>query len=210
MTFLFLNTMKFDIQVHSSFSRCANMNVKKLLAKMELLGFDYIFITDHNTSRFHKYNKHEKILPGIEVKTTEGEILGLYVKEDIKQGLTPEETIDKIRERGGLAVASHPFDRMREHFNKVGGYRFDAIEVFNGRTINQKYNRQALEAAKGFVKLAGSDAHFASEFGKCYNTSELEEPYKAIKTGKVKWRGEFNGFGGHAKTFLHKRLGLDV
>ncbi|MBR9678856.1 MAG: hypothetical protein GON13_01150 [Nanoarchaeota archaeon] len=201
--------MKFDIQVHSRFSHCANMNVKKLLEKMDLLGFDYVFITDHNTMRFHKYNKYKQILPGIEVKTIEGEILGLYVQEKIKKGLSVEETIDKIHEQGGLAIPSHPFDKSREHFKHVN-YNFDAIEIFNGRVIFQKHNLQALNNARGFVKLAGSDSHFVSEFGKCYNTSPFDDPYKSIKTGKVKWHGSFNGISGHVKTALHKKLGLSV
>ncbi len=202
--------MRFDIHVHSSFSSCANINPKRLLSRIESLGLDYVFITDHNTTRFHKYNSKYKLLPGIEVKTDRGEILGLYVQEDIKKGLTPEETIDLIHDQGGLAVPSHPFDRIRSKLKNLSDMNFDAIEVFNGRILFQRFNIQALNSARDFVKLAGSDAHFLCELGSCWNESSFDDPYKAIKSGKVEWHGTFNGYSGLFKSFLHNRLKLKV
>lgn len=113
-----------------------------------------------------------KVIIGEEVKTSEGEIIGLFLKEEIPRGLSPEETVARIRAQGGLVCIPHPFDllrrsRLRRHALQRVLSQVDIIEVFNARNIFPLANRWAasLVKANGLVASAGSDAHTPGEIG---------------------------------------------
>src|SRR5438552_650802 len=80
-----------------------------------------------------------------ERQSTEGEIIGYFLKESIHKGLTPEETVRAIREQGGIVGVPHPFDRWRtsplklEALNRISD-DVDVIEVFNARNLQQSDN----------------------------------------------------------------------
>ena len=53
------------------------------------------------------------VIRGEEVKTdTQGEVIGLFLHEEIPRGLTFGDTIAAIKEQGGIVYLPHPFDRM--------------------------------------------------------------------------------------------------
>src|SRR5687767_15406503 len=54
-----------------------------------------------------------RVIAGSEVMTLEGEIIGLFLSEDVPPGLTPEETIARMRAQGAVVIVPHPFDRIR-------------------------------------------------------------------------------------------------
>jgi hypothetical protein len=134
------------------------------------IGLTGIAITDHNcvkgsliALRYAKRLKNFFVIPGSEIKSKEGDIVALGIKEDVKERLSLEETIEKIHELGGIAVAAHPFGIflfrkcLRENALKA-----DAIEVFNAYSCRSFQNKKALWLAKKFKKpmTAGSDAHW--------------------------------------------------
>ena len=86
--------------------------------KMNLTG---LAVTDHNTAKFHK-KEHIKssiiMVPGIEISTSKGHIIGLGIAENIPKKMSIEETIERINELGGLPVISHPFDFTRKGIGK--------------------------------------------------------------------------------------------
>jgi len=138
-------------------------------------GIDRLAVTDHNTLRGALEMRAlapELVIVGEEIMTTQGELLAYFVKEEIPRGLSPVETINRLRAQGAAISVSHPFDRLRQ-----GAWReadlaailplVDAIEVFNSRCIYPEDNDRALAFARKNAKLGtvGSDAHWHSEFG---------------------------------------------
>jgi predicted metal-dependent phosphoesterase TrpH len=139
-------------------------------------GVRKIAITDHNTADgalvFAKLEP-ALIIPGEEIMTTEGEILAFFVKETVPKGLTPADTIQRLREQAAFISVSHPFDRhrkgawTREQLDRIITL-VDAIEVYNARCIFNEDNARAAEyAAKHSIAgTVGSDAHIPYEIGK--------------------------------------------
>jgi hypothetical protein len=136
-------------------------------------GLDGLAVTDHNTVRgslvAKKLAKRFKflIITGSEIKTEEGEIIALGIKENVPIGLTIEETVEKIHELGGIATAPHPFGSYI--FRRCAGRKglmADAIEVYNS-TLTKGQNKKALVMAQLFKKsiTAGSDAHSSRNVG---------------------------------------------
>jgi predicted metal-dependent phosphoesterase TrpH len=115
---------------------------------------------------------------GEEVKTSEGEIIGLFIDATIAPGGRPEEVCDRIHAMGGLTYACHPFDRRRSAFQPDRlvelAPRLDIIETHNSWS-HPEANRAAAELCRelGRVPAAGSDAHAAHEMGRCW--MEMEE-----------------------------------
>jgi predicted metal-dependent phosphoesterase TrpH len=110
-----------------------------------------------------------KVIVGCELNTTHGEIIGLFLTEEIKSK-DINEAIEEIHSQGGLVIIPHPFDKFRKSsIRDIDDYvkKIDAIEAFNARCILNNSNREALEYAKEhkIPVTAGSDAHFTSEIG---------------------------------------------
>jgi predicted metal-dependent phosphoesterase TrpH len=114
---------------------------------------------------------------GEEIKTSEGEIIALFISATIAPGGRPEEVCDRIHEMGGLTYACHPFDRRRSGFlpHRLAELapRLDIIETHNS-WADPEANRAAAEFCRqlGSVPAAGSDAHAAHELGRCWMEME--------------------------------------
>jgi predicted metal-dependent phosphoesterase TrpH len=166
-------------------------------------GIDRVVVTDHNSiagARAAQALDPERIIVGEEIMTARGEILAAYVTEEIPPGLSPQETIRRLRGQGAFISVSHPFDRWRK-----GGWReadlleilplVDAIEVFNSRCMSPSFNDEALAFAKkhGVAGTVGSDAHAAFELGRSLmSLSPFEGPDEMRKvvgaaTFRVRW-----------------------
>ena len=133
-------------------------------------------VTDHNTiagALAAQKLDPELVIVGEEIMTTQGEILAAFVTEEIPPFLTPQETIMRLKEQGAFISVSHPFDRLRN-----GAWQeddlleilpdVDAIEVFNSRCMDPKFNTQARKFAEkhDIPGTVGSDAHAAFELGR--------------------------------------------
>src|SRR5439155_14699260 len=138
-------------------------------------GIDVIAITDHNRIEAKlefRDTVGQRCIVGEEVRTTEGEIIGLFLEEFIPPRLSPEETIAEIKRQGGVVYVPHPFDRIRrgvitpEALHRVAPL-LDAVEVLNARLHSASQNGEALRFAqeRGLLQ-AGSDAHTAFEVGR--------------------------------------------
>lgn len=158
-----------DLHIHSKYSFDSLLSPRTILKVAKKKGLTGIAVTDHNTIRggleVKKINKDRDftVIVGSEVQTEIGDIIGLYLNDEIKSRVLIE-VITEIKSQGGIVVLPHPY---RGH--KLNQYiieHSDAIEVFNGRSTT-KENTKALELAKRYNKpfTAGSDAHFASEIG---------------------------------------------
>ena len=108
-----------DLHMHTTWSHDCSIEVDDLLDHAEAEGLGAIAITDHNVfggalEAVEKARGRKLIvIPGEEVKTDgEGEVIGLFLKEEIPRGMSFAETVAAIRAQGGLVYVPHPFDRL--------------------------------------------------------------------------------------------------
>jgi predicted metal-dependent phosphoesterase TrpH len=164
-----------DFHTHTVFSRDGLTGLREYIAAARRAGLDRIAVTDHNSIRGALEAASlapDLIIPGEEIMTREGELLGYYVREEIPRGLAPEEAISRLRDQGAAISVSHPFDRFRHGaWNAIALARIlplvDAVEGFNARCLFAADNHKASEfaGAQNFPVTAGSDAHSALEIG---------------------------------------------
>ena len=170
--------MKADFHMHTDFSPDSTMSPEELVARCLKVGLSCIAVTDHNT--IEGALAVERIAPfmviiGEEVASAEGEITGLFLKEEVPRGLPPVETARRIKEQGGLVSLPHPFDRFRRAvisrtaLDEILPYA-DIVEVFNSRNNFDADNRKAYEFAQehGLLTSGVSDAHTTFELGRTY------------------------------------------
>ena len=207
--------MKADLHIHTKYSGIGKFwklkfpdsveEPRNILKVAKKKGIDIIAITDHNTVKGGvETKKLEKefgieVIIGSEIMTTEGEIIGLFLNEEIPKGLTPEETIELIKEQDGLAIAPHPYSPICKALgDRIFDLNLDGVEVFNAYHRDGIVNNIALnKVIKNYHKkpsafIGGSDAHIARMVGNAYTLFEgnsADDLYKAI----VKKRTSFNG-----------------
>ncbi|MEM3932483.1 MAG: PHP domain-containing protein [Thermoplasmata archaeon] len=187
--------MKYDIHIHSKYSEDGVMEISQIIKLAKIKGFYGISITDHNTMKAYEHiEKGIDIIRGVEISSCCGHILALGIQENIPEGLSVEETIDKIKEQGGVAIAAHPYrfwSGLGEK-NTLEG-KFDAVEILNGRSF-KKDNMKAkrLSERMGVPGTGGSDAHFPYELGKAWIEVD-DDPITSIKKNKLNVYGESRG-----------------
>lgn len=170
---------------------------KKSVRVAKKIGLDLLCITDHNTIKgaveAKKYDK-DMIVIGEEILSDDGEIIGLFLQEEIKPGLSAEETIELIHEQDGIAFAPHPFSVYCQCLGKkLHGLGLDGLEVFNSLHRDGYSNAIALENCNGHAKLGGSDAHSSFMIGNGFTTfpgSSQEDFRKAIKAMQTSFGGK--------------------
>lgn len=173
----------FDIHIHSSISRDARQSPENILFSAKRRGLSAIAITDHNSyggaSIAQKAATHSDfvVIPGEEISTEYGDIIGLFLNEEIKSR-TFAEVIDEIRNQGGLAIMPHP--QRRKHMPPQELlWKIDIIETLNGRSsvsMNNMAEKLAVQLKK--PGICGSDAHFSWEIGQIRNISS--DPFTSI------------------------------
>ena len=170
--------MRVDLHMHTHFSPDSEMSPETLVKRCVKVGLDCIAVTDHNTIEGAK--DVERIAPftvivGEEVKSSDGEITGLFLEELVPRGLSPLETVKRIKDQGGLVSIPHPYDRFRSSVITPGGIEevlpyADIVEIFNSRNSLDADNRKAVELADehGLLTSGVSDAHTPMELGRTY------------------------------------------
>lgn len=184
-----------DVHIHTHYSD-GKPTVREVLDYVEnQTDLDVVAIADHDTMegafeakelmQSEKYNFD--LILAEEITSTSGHILGLFLKEEIKGGLSAEETVNEIHRQNGLAVAVHPFEKTRWNnrdrpmMNGVGyrtlrqiGHRFDGIEVINATPTLGDENFRALLINKLLMQseMGDSDAHILEAIGKGYTLFE--------------------------------------
>jgi len=171
--------MRFDLHVHTNHSHDSLMAPAEIIRAAVRRGLDGLAITDHNTIEGALELRAAApfmVIVGEEIRTSEGEITGLFLHEPIPAGLTPEQTIAAIREQQGVVLVPHPLDRLRHRSSleprtlERMADQLDALEVFNARVILPRDNMLArrFALAHGLAMAAGSDAHAAMEIGQAF------------------------------------------
>ena len=197
--------MKVDMHIHSIYSPDGVMDIKYLLKIARKRGLDGIAITDHNEIRGALKAREMKLIPvilGIEISTKDGHVLGYGLDCKVPRGMGIGETIEKIHECGGIAIAAHPYRFWSGIGEKnVRINHFDGIEVFNSR-CKKKSNIKArkLRDELGIGMSAGSDAHYPEEVGRAgLIASSSDNILDDILRGNVDVFGKSRNFGGTIK-----------
>ncbi len=168
--------IRVDFHCHTYHSKDSLSRPEALLQQARKLKLDRVVITDHNTIQGALEAQRldpETFIVGEEIQTSQGEILAAFVSEEIPSGLTPEETIQRLRDQGAFISVSHPFDHYRSGAWGADGLAaiaglVDAIETFNASCVDSNFNRkaQAFAAKYNLSGTAGSDAHAVFELGR--------------------------------------------
>jgi len=176
---------RFDLHVHSFFSKDAAGSPESLIAAAMAKGLRGIAITDHDTCGAHEYLKDHPapagflVVPGVEVSTAEGHLLCLGLTLPFLKGAPAAEVVEAVKSGGGLAVPAHPFDRWRAGIRPavLDTLDLEAIEVFNAAVTSRSSNDKALAyaRARGLKMIAASDAHHASAVGASTTAFEMGE-----------------------------------
>ena len=172
--------MKIDLHVHTFFSD-GDLSPADVVKVARKLGLNGIAICDHNTCKGHltlagKAYKDFVVIPGIEVSTSKGHLVGLGVKQTFRRDLEPIETSEEITAAGGLVVLPHPGKVPSGiPIYAITEFKFEAVEVINGRS-SASINAGALALAKQRKKaqVGGSDGHRARQIGTAYTTFSSE------------------------------------
>ena len=171
--------MKVDLHVHTSFSPDSLTSCDDVVLWAQRRQLGAVAITDHNSiagALAVREISPVQVIIGEEIRTQRGEIIGLFLCEEVAPGLTPRETVRRIHQQGGLVYIPHPLDRAR-HGSALGFGALmeiiefvDAIEVLNARVHLPTDNACAARLAEcyGLRQGAGSDAHQGSEIGHAY------------------------------------------
>ncbi len=167
-----------DLHMHTRWSHDCSIEPGELIDHAESIGLGGIAVTDHNvfggaleTAELAE-DRELVVIPGEEVKTDgQGEVIGLFLEQEIPRGLSFGDTIAAIREQGGVVYLPHPFDRLHaipdpatlhHHLGDI-----DVFEVYNARLLRETFNDEALRFARKYRLLqgAGSDAHVLQGVG---------------------------------------------
>lgn len=180
--------LKIDLHVHTRYSYDSLTTLKELVFYAKKSGLDGVAITDHDTVEGALKMAKETdflIIPGIEVSSSKGHILGLNVQTPIPPKLSVEETIEKIHDAGGIAVACHPKAFFKGSLGKHVNSKFDAVEVINASAFPFNYSvkhGRELASLLGVPETGGSDAHYAPEIGHAYTLIDAEPQIDEIIT----------------------------
>jgi len=191
--------IKADLHIHTCYSIDCLTPLEKIVERCLKLGINCIAVADHNTiAGALKLREIApfKVIVAEEILTPVGEIMGLFLSEKVAQGLSPQETISRIRSQGGLVAIPHPFGRSlpwsaniltsTEVLSQV-----DIIETFNSRTPFSSSIAKARKLAEeqGKAASAGSDAHTLGEIGRAYvEMPEFDGPddfLNSLAQGKI-------------------------
>jgi predicted metal-dependent phosphoesterase TrpH len=167
-----------DLHMHTSWSHDCTVDPADLVMYAEAIGLGAIAVTDHNAlggalETAELARGHDLVVvPGEEVKTdSQGEVIGLFLREEIPRGLSFADTIAAIRAQGGLVYLPHPFDRLHSIPDPATLHRhladIDVFEVYNARLLFEGYNDEAVRFASKYNLTvgAGSDAHVLQGVG---------------------------------------------
>lgn len=220
-----------ELHAHSALSHDGRDPVDLLLEQASAVGLDALAITDHDAieaslEAAELAPEYGLVgIPGIEITSSAGHVLGIGVDERIPPGLSYGETIERIHEAGGIAVVPHPFQTSRHGVGaKVSRdelARADAIEIYNSRLLTGRANRKAERFARsrGLPMTAGSDAHISEMVGQAVTRVDtrgernveailqgIREGRTAVDGKRTPWRISFRQAGGGAKRRVKRRV----
>jgi len=159
-----------DFHIHTHHSKDCVMPVADILERAREVGLDVVAITTTTAppaagARELADRYGVRVIVGEEVKSSEGEVIGLFLERTIPGGMTFAETIAAIKEQHGIVYVPHPFDRLHTIPSpavlRANVAAIDVVEVFNSRLAFPGFNELAERFAQRYRLPAagGSDSH---------------------------------------------------
>ena len=199
--------LKVETHCHNVFSNFKNypsrlpydcgVTIEEQLENAYLQNIDVMFVTNHNTldgysqilecKQNHAKYQNISIYPAEEITVNnKGHVLAYGIENEIRPGMTLDETLDEIRKQNGVSCAAHPFavsNGIREYAKKC-----DIIESFNSNNIDIFSNLISEKFAKqnNLISIAGSDSHVKSTIGRSINTVESENNIDSLLENLIK------------------------
>lgn len=191
--------LKADFHIHTAYSMDCDTSLEDIVSRCLETGINCIAIADHGTIegglKMQSLAPFPVIVAG-EILTLQGEIMGMFLKEGVPNGLPIEQAISRVRAQGALVCLPHPFDPLRGL--RLDSKRLEAlveqidiIEAFNARTPLLRYSTIAQAFARKYdiLETAGSDAHTLNEIGNTYvempEFSGRDDFLQALRNGKI-------------------------
>lgn len=180
---------KIDLHVHSTASPDGSINLEQIGKALNTNRLNYIAITDHDTIEYAiaaKKQYGDAIIVGEEISTSDGELIGLYLTEKVKPGMTATETAKAIRRQGGLVYVPHPFEIVRHGIQlnilEVIASQVDIVETINGRAWHgaKRHEGEIWAAKHAIAPSAASDAHGWCGWCKTYTLIEATPNRKML------------------------------
>lgn len=197
-----VSALRIDLHVHTHYSSDAKITLKQIIEYARRKGLDGVAVTDHDTvlgARKLVKQKNFLIIPGIEVSSLQGHILGLNITEPVPPRLDITETVEKIRQLGGIAAIAHPSVVIKTGLGTkiTSASHIDAVEVINASAFPffiSTYLGRRLAHRLNLPQIAGTDAHYPEEIGSAYTLvyaeSNRDDVTAAIKKGRTEPLGE--------------------
>ncbi len=102
---------KVDLHSHTIYSKDCLTRAADLITRARAVGLDKIAVTEHNRldgALAAKKLAPDLVIVGEEIMTTHGEIIAYFVSEVVPRGLSPQETIRRLRDQGAVISIPHP------------------------------------------------------------------------------------------------------
>jgi predicted metal-dependent phosphoesterase TrpH len=196
--------MIFELHCHTHYSRGTKIPTEVMVSPRQVVrlarkaGIDGLAITDHRVvsgwreARGEARKQGIMFIPGMEVQTSQGHMIGLGLNEAVENFLTVDETLEGIREQGGFSVAPHPYDIKNDGVKDLC-VKADAVEVFNSFGMDRIANwyTQRRVAKSGRPMVVGSDVHMPEMMGLSVNFADAQDMdglFREIRKGRVGFR----------------------
>jgi predicted metal-dependent phosphoesterase TrpH len=202
--------VRVDTHLHTVASGDSVLGLDELAERALACGVDVVFVTDHHeVSAALELRRRQverdigvRVEVGEEIRTPDGELLGLFLRERIPYVLPTAVVIERIRAQGGLVGLPHPYDPQRAGTGRVadrlcasGAVAF--VEAFNAKVGDPAHNAAAaaLAARHDLPVSAASDAHDPAGVGAAFvEMPDFDGPAEflaALRAGRLV--GELRG-----------------
>ena len=203
-----------DMHLHTLYSD-GTMEVQALLDHVERqTDLDLVAVTDHEridgalrARELHEAGEyHFGLVVGEEITTRRGHVLALFLTERIPALRPLEETIERIHDQGGIAIAAHPLapltpslgrrSLVRLHHDPDPRHRLDGIEMLNPSVAGRarRPHRHALNELMELAPLGNSDAHILEHIGTGWTWfagTSAEDYRTAVEARRTEPQGEY-------------------
>ena len=177
-----------DLHMHTNLGD-GWISPSRVVREAEQAGLSVIAVTDHDHLEGAKRveeviaarGSDVRLIKGVEVSTRNGHLIGLFVTEAPRPMRPVQESIDAIKEQGGLVVVAHPMGRLVPSLSRrkidellAAGYQIDGLEIYNPSPANASRRAEVAAANRdwGLAEIGSSDAHFWQHIGAGYTLFE--------------------------------------
>lgn len=168
------------LHIHTRISACSETLPEDISEYCISRGINVVGITDHDTIAGAKIlqaiAKEIRVIIGSEIRTKQGEIIGLFLNKEVEHGLDARTTCEIIKDQGGIVYLPHPFDPFKIRRLKLSSIMrcldlIDIVEIFNAKAAFPVFNKIAESFAVMNKKIAavGSDSHYLESIDMCLN-----------------------------------------